>query len=68
MKQLLLLALGSEPILYFKLYTTRLLEPFSQDTKWYVPYTMDASIYTWTVRYTLTAYSPCTHLNALFGK
>ena len=32
-KQLLLLAQSSKPILYFKLYATGLLKPFSQDTK-----------------------------------
>ena len=44
------------------------LKPFSQDTKWYPPYTMGASVYTWTMCYTFTAYSPCTHLNVLFSK
>ena len=32
-KQLLLLALSSKSILYFKLYATELLKPFRQDTK-----------------------------------
>ena len=66
-KQLLLLALSSKSILYFKLYATELLKPFSQDTKWYALYTMGTSVYTWTVCYAVTACSPCTHLNTLFS-
>ena len=67
-KQLLLSALSSKSILHFKLYATELLKPFRQNTKWYAPYTMGSSVNTWTVCYTVTACSPCTHLNALFSK
>ena len=45
-----------------------IIRAFQPGYKWYVPYTMGALVYTWTVRYTLTAYSPGTHLNALFSK
>ena len=57
-------ALSSKSIRYFKLYATELLKPLRQDTKWYAPYTMGSSVYTWTVCYTVTVCSPCTHLNA----
>ena len=58
----------STPILYSNLYATGLPTPFCLDTKGHVPNTTGALFYTWTVCYTLTAYSPCTHLNALFCK
>ena len=61
-------ALSSKSIWYFKLYPTELLKPLRQDTKWYAPYIMGSSVYIWAVCYTVTACSPCTHLNALFSK